>query len=229
MSAPRIVDLTLTLTPGMRGFELEPKFQYARDGWNASTLHLYSHCGTHMDAPIHFEAGPGTIDQIPAGECIGPAWVANVSGLAPKALIEVANLGRIADRFKTGESLLLRTGWSEYAGNPAVYRDGLPRISEGLARWCVERGVKLLGVEPPSVADVNDRAEVTLIHKILLSGGVTIVEGLTNLHELDREQVLFVALPLKPLHGDGAPCRAVAIESDLALLEAWNSTGLRNP
>ena len=31
----RIIDLTLPLTPGMRGVAMEPKFTYERDGWNA--------------------------------------------------------------------------------------------------------------------------------------------------------------------------------------------------
>jgi kynurenine formamidase len=44
--------------------------------------------------------------------------------------------------------------------------------------WCVERKVKLLGVEPPSVADVNNKEEPTHIHAILGEG--VIVEGLTN-------------------------------------------------
>jgi kynurenine formamidase len=42
----------------------------------------------------------------------------------------------------------------------------------------VERKVKLLGVEPPSVADVNNKEEPTHIHAILGEG--VIVEGLTN-------------------------------------------------
>jgi arylformamidase len=92
------------------------------------------------------------------------------------------------------------------------YRDNLPRVAEDLARWCVERKVKLLGVEPPSVADVNNTEELTRIHKILLCGGVTIVEGLTNLDQVQTEKVFFAALPLKIESGDGCPCRAFAIE-----------------
>jgi kynurenine formamidase len=96
--------------------------------------------------------------------------------------------------------------------NPAIYRDGLPRVSEELARWCVQRQVRMLGVEAPSVADVNNLAEVTLIHQILLGGGVIIVEGLTNLAALQRDRVYFGAVPLKIAGGDGSPCRAFAIE-----------------
>jgi len=208
----RIVDLTLTLKPGMRGFETEPKFRFSRDGWNASTLRLYSHCGTHMDAQVHFEAGPETIDQHTPERCMGAAWVVNLAGIAPKALIEVNHLGDIKEQFTPGESLLLRTDWGRHVDDASIYRDGLPRLSEGLADWCVEKKVKLLGVEPPSVADVTNLPEVTRIHKILLGGRVVIVEGLTNLDQLREMKVFFVALPLKPLAGDGCPCRAIGIE-----------------
>jgi kynurenine formamidase len=62
---------------------------------------------------------------------------------------------------------------------------------------------------------VNSRTftrELTHIHQILLSGGVTIVEGLANLDQLEQERVLFGALPLKLAGGDGAPVRAFALE-----------------
>lgn len=210
----RIVDLTMTLRAGMRGVDYEPKFTVADDGWNARTLHLYSHAGTHMDAQLHFEAGPETIDQVPLERCMGDAWVIGLDDIAPKALIEVKDLGEVADNFEIGDSLLLRTGWSRHANDPEYYRDNFPRIGEGLARWCAEKRVKLLGVEPPSVADVNNLEEVTRIHRILLDARIGIVEGLTNLDQLREEKVYFVATPLKIAEGDGCPCRAFAIEGD---------------
>jgi kynurenine formamidase len=93
-----------------------------------------------------------------------------------------------------------------------MYRDALPRLSEELARWCVQHRVGLVGVEPPSVADVNNREEITLIHRTLLAGDVIIVEGLANLDLLRDERVLFGAMPLKIEGGDGSPCRAFALE-----------------
>lgn len=214
---PRLVDLTLTLKPGMRGVEFETAKTVERDGWNARLLRLYSHAGTHMDAQTHFAAGLETIDQIPLDRCVSPAWVLNLEGIAPKAIIGVAHLGGLEERFASGQSLLLRTGWSRHVNDPELYRDQLPRVGDDLARWCVERQVKILGVEPPSVADVNNKEELTRIHKILLGGGVGIVEGLANLAELHSEQVFFAALPLKIEGGDGCPCRAFAIEGELPL------------
>ena len=211
----RLIDLTLTFRRGMRGVDWEIARTVERDGWNARTLHLYSHAGTHMDAQTHFAAGPETIDQIPLERCTGPAWVVDVPGLQPRAMIDVTHVSTIASQFKPGDSLLLRTGWSAHADMPQIYRDGLPRISEPLAHWCVERQVKLLGVEPPSVADVNDREELTRIHRILLGGGVTIVEGLADLDQIHESKVWFAALPLKIEGGDGCPCRALALEGTL--------------
>ncbi|MCC9645055.1 cyclase family protein [Rhodopirellula sp. JC740] len=207
----KVVDLTLTLEPGMRGVEFESKFTLANDGWNASTLHLYSHCGTHMDAPLHFEAAPQTIDQIPIEDCLGPAWVVDLTHLEPKTPIEVHHLQTVADQHRPGDALLFKTGWSRHVHDAAYYRDNFQPISPELATWMVEHKVRLIGVEPPSVADVNDLPAVTLVHKILLGGNVIIVEGLTNLDAITTPKCLFGAMPLKVAGGDGAPCRAFAI------------------
>jgi arylformamidase len=219
MSFPRIIDLTLPLTPGQRGVAVEPKYIAARDGWNAATWHLYSHAGTHMDAQLHFSAGPETIDTKPLSLCLGPAWVVHLTPLAPRALLTVAHLGDVAKNFADGESLLLRTDWHRHAAAPAIYRDGLPRIGDELAAWCVARRVKILGVEPPSIADVNHLPELTRIHQTLLGGGVTIVEGLAHLDQLTQPRVFFAALPLRLAGGDGCPVRAFAIEGIPA--EGW--------
>jgi kynurenine formamidase len=208
---PRVIDLTLPLASGAKGICIEPASRLETDGWNASKLCLYSHCGTHIDAPVHFGVGAETIDAINVENFIGPAWVADVRPIGPRALIEPQHLGDIAENFKPGESLLICTGWSDYYGQEQ-YREELPRISEELAQWCVEKKVRMLGVEPPSVADVNNIEELTTIHKILFEGGVIVVEGLANLTSLSMPQVTFIALPLKIAAGDGAPARAVAIE-----------------
>jgi arylformamidase len=205
----RLVDLTLTLRPGMPGVAVEPARTLERDGWNASTFSLYSHCGTHMDAPLHFGVSDETIDQLDVTRCVGLAWVADLTPIEPRALIDVQNLGDIATRLQPGESLLLRTDWSRRVGD-ASWRDELPRVSEALAHWCVRYGVRMLGVEPPSVADVNNLEEVTRIHRILLGGGVTIIEGLSGLDRLRSRRVRLIALPLKIAGADGAPARVVA-------------------
>ena len=206
-----IVDLTLTYTNSFTGFFKETSRTIEKDGWNASTLTFYSHCGTHMDAPIHFNVSKQTIDKIPVSDFVGKAWVIDVRHIGSKGILKVAHLpDEIIQQFTAGDSLIFWTDWSQYANTPK-YRDELPRISEALANWCVEQRVKMIGVEPPSVADVNNIEEVTKIHQILLKG-VVIIEGLTNLEKLQSNCVELIALPLKIGEGDGSPARVIAIE-----------------
>ena len=207
----RIIDLTVSLDNGLAGVSIEPARRIETDGWNATTLHLYSHSGTHMDAPKHFNVTEQTIDEIPLDQCMGPAWVVDLTDIEPRTLIQVSDLGGAKNRIRAGDGLLLRTGWSRHLGTPS-YRNSLPRVSLELARWCGEKKVRMLGVEPPSVADVNNIEELTAVHKALLGSGIIIVEGLTNLDQIQSEKVTFMALPLKVAQGDGAPVRAFAIE-----------------
>ena len=207
----RVHDLTLTICEDMPGVELKPRHRRPHDAWNSTVLNLYSHCGTHMDAPAHMDGRARGIDSIPLDRCYGPAWVVRIPDVAPRSLIGIEHLGKVAEQLQPGDGLILATGWSSRWGTPQ-YRDELPRVSRDLAWWCVNRQVRILGVEPPSVADVNNRQEVEEIHGILLNGGVVIVEGLTNLEAISSPRVMFAAFPLKIKDGDGSPVRAVAIE-----------------
>ncbi len=174
------------------------------------TWHLYSHSNTHMDAPKHFFNDGDTIDNTPLDVCMGPAWVIDLGMVQARQLHTVADLGIYADKIQKGDRILLKTGWEHTFGSDE-FRNGLPRISKELAEWFVEKGVALIGVEPPSVADVNDLPEVTEIHQILLGANITIVESLKNLHLIKQDRVEFIALPLKLKDGDGSPVRALAI------------------
>lgn len=207
----KLIDLTQTYQRSTPGVSWESARDLEKDGWNASTLHLYSHAGTHVDAPRHFGVSEESIDEMRPERLVGWAWVVHLPDTRPRELLTVAHLGDLAGKIGPEDSLLLHTGWSRRNGTPD-YREALPRISEELAHWLVAHKVKMIGVEPPSVADVNNLAEVTLIHQVLLGGGITIVEGLCNLDELDQEQVLLFALPIKYAGGDGAPARVVAVE-----------------
>lgn len=211
LSKYHVWDLTLPYADWMKGYDYDVARTIARDGWNARILHLYSHEGTHMDAPSHFGVNDDSIDLFQPTELMGQAWLVEIPINKPQQLLTVADLGEVAHRFKAGDSLLIRTDWSQFIGLPK-YRNELPRISEPLAQWCVEHHVKMLGVEPPSVADVNDLDEVTMIHHILLKANIIIIEGLTNLGSIQKEKVFLIALPLKIKGGDGAPARVIAFE-----------------
>lgn len=206
----KIIDLTLTYKEGMRGVAFETAKTIEVDGWNAKTLHLYSHAGTHMDAPFHFDVNEQTIDEFEVSRFVCESWVVPIDA-TPKQKITLNDLGDYSERIKKGDGVILKTGWSKFV-DVDKFRSELPGIHEDLAHWFVKKGINMLAVEPPSVADVMDLKEVTRIHEILLGGDIIIVESLTNLESLSREKVKLIALPLKIKDGDGAPARVIAME-----------------
>ncbi len=210
---PRIVDLSLAMRTGMYGVEFESRGTIAQRGANTTTLHLYSHAGTHLDAPYHFLEAGTTLDAVALEKCIGRALLVDLSALGPRAYMTVEHLTPYENRIGPGARLLLKTGWSAHADQPD-YRTDYPRVSLTLAEWLADRRIALLGVEPPSVADMANREELIAVHRSLLGAGIAIVEGLANLDALQQEEFTFIALPLKLAGGDGSPVRAIAIEED---------------
>ena len=206
----KLIDLTMVLEHGQPGVEFQAKFTLEKDGWNARTLKLYSHTGTHMDAPVHFGVNDKTIDQIPLERLFVRGHLVDVPIEEPSGLIHPTDVADQLEDAQPGDAVLLHTRWSQHFGQP-IYREGLPRISETLARDLVDRKIGIIGVEGPSVADVNNLEEVTLIHQILLGADIVIVEGLTNLEAITSTPFTFGAMPLKVGGGDGTPCRAFAI------------------
>ena len=206
----RVIDLSLPISEAMPGVNISPSKTIAKDGWNATTLQMYSHAGTHMDAPKHFSPGGDSLDGQDLTVCYGPARLVNLAGVPPRYRITVEDVTSAIGEVHAGDRLLLRTDWHRRFGTPE-YRNELPRISIELGRWLVAHRVALIGVEPPSVADVNDIEALTQVHQTLFRGGVAIVEGLAHLDAIDATEFLFVALPLKIVGGDGCPVRAIAI------------------
>lgn len=208
----KIIDLTQTLKTGMRGFSSLSAKTTEKDGWNASLLEIYSHAGTHIDAQPHFGAGKTGIDRIPVENFVAECQVIDLTGIPPRSVIKPDSLGKNRHQIKPGNGLIIKTGWSKYVDEPEMYRNSLLRVGEELALWCVRSKIRMLAVEPPSVADVNNITELKRIHTLLLKAGIVIIEGLTNTEQFTSDRVLLIALPLKIECGDGAPCRVIAME-----------------
>jgi len=210
----KLIDLTLTFADGKRGVSFDRELTLAEDGFNTTTLHIYSHALTHMDSPKHFLEDGYTMEQMNLEKCMGMAEVIDLSHKAPDSLILVEDVISHAERIHEGTRLLLRTDWDSHA-DIEDYRNQFPRISPELAEWLVERGISLLGVETPSVASLaqENYEELRDVHRTLLSADVVIIESLCNLRLLP-EQVTFIAFPLKLEDCDGSPVRAVALVSE---------------
>ena len=78
----KIIDITRTLSGAAVSFPGDPPPQFSqRDAglYLISDLHMNSHSGTHIDAPVHYLKTGDTIDTIPLDHLIGPCRVLDMS------------------------------------------------------------------------------------------------------------------------------------------------------
>ena len=166
---------------------------------NVSAVIGSPHVGTHADAPLHVRDGwPGS-HELPLDAFLGPATVVDVSAIS--GVIEAEALA--FDPAVQGERLLLRTGRTIAGGQ---FPPDWPTLSEACVRELLGKGLRLLGVDAPSV---DPRESKTLpVHHMLFSGNAYILENL-DLRRVPPGTYELIALPLKLMALDAAPVRAV--------------------
>jgi arylformamidase len=166
---------------------------------NLSSTAGSPHVGTHADAPLHVRDGWPASDALPLEAFLGPALVVDVSDAPAGPLAIDASDPRLAGC----ERLLLRTGRTIAEGSfPADW----PVLSADTARALAAQGVRLVGVDAPSV---DERESKTLdVHHALFDGGAYVLENL-DLRVVAPGRYELVALPQRLEGLDAAPVRAV--------------------
>lgn len=169
------------------------------DAANVGEVRGTTHAGTHVDAPLHVDPAGLAVDALPLDAFGGPALVIDLSagdGAIGRAEVEAQLEGEIPAR------LLLATGCDWSSGFPSRWRG----LSADAARWCGERGVRLVGTDAPSV-DAADAAGLDA-HRTLVGARVAIVESLA-LAGIAAGRYELLAFPLRWTGADASPVRAV--------------------
>ena len=165
---------------------------------NVGRARVSMHAGTHADAPYHFDDAGAKIDEIAIGTYVGPARVVDARG---QAVVSPAVLASF-DLAATPRVLLRTDAWADAGKFPASW----PLLAPELPAWLAERGVKLLGLDFPSV-DHRESKDLP-IHHALGRAGVHILESL-ELRGVEAGVYDLIALPLRIRGADGSPVRAV--------------------
>jgi arylformamidase len=204
---PKLLDVSVPLVAGMPAypgnpdFELQPVKRIADGGSsNVSRLILGTHTGTHVDAPKHFIDDGLTVDALSLDLLIGRARVVEISKRGGIGVEELAGAGLREDI-----RVLLKTSNSALWNDTHFHQDYTYITEEG-ARYLVEQGVKVIGVDYLSVEQYKKAGAPA--HRALLSQGVVIIEGL-NLSEAEPGMYEMYCLPLRVADGDGAPARVI--------------------
>ena len=166
---------------------------------NLSSTTASPHVGTHADAPLHVRDDWPASDALPLAAFLGGALVLDVSDATDGPLLLSADDPRLQGVHR----LLLRTGRSIAQG---TFPTGWPALDPGVAAALAANGLRLLGVDAPSV---DDRESKTLaVHHALFAGGAYLLENL-DLRDVPPGRYELVALPQRLGGLDAAPVRAV--------------------
>jgi arylformamidase len=199
-----IIDISLPLEISLAVWPGDTEFDYqlawkrsAGASVNVGAVRMSTHCGTHIDAPFHFDDGGKKVDQLSLVPFIGKAIVIHARG---RENISRSDLSR---DLGGAERLLIRTdAWSD----PHSFPERIPVIDPDVPDWLGSQGIVLLGLDVPSV-DVLESKELPN-HHALARNQIAILESL-NLRHVEEGIYHLVAAPLKLVGADGAPVRAL--------------------
>ena len=174
---------------------------------NLGGISMSVHNGTHADAEFHFDANGESIEKAPLEIYLGRAIVVDLTEAflqsKEKHLITIEDLQPHAEEIAETSRLLIKTGrWN----NSAVFPDRIPVIAADIAAWMQKNGVKLLGLDLPSVDEIDSKSLQN--HHALSGAGIALIESL-DLSRVGSGIYNLAALPLKIAGGDGAPMRAI--------------------
>ena len=193
--------------PGAPPFEIhEEKIPLGKkDVITVSNLKLTAHCGTHIDAPLHFDKNGATIDAADLSLLMGHCRVFHHKYRRHITRADLAALGddlppRVL--FKTVNSARLHAGKLD-----KNFISLLPDAIEEL----LARGVRVLGVDGFSIGPYGPISDSNHVRYCGTGGLIIEVMDLTAVKPGDY---FLVALPLKILRAEAAPARVILFKPE---------------
>ena len=107
-------------------------------GYRETLLHMFSHTGTHMDAPAHMLRDGTALDRYDAAKFAGPAVVVDCRGQRAITLSLLQSYD-----LNGADFVLFCTGWDKKWGTPGYY-EGFPCLTAEAAAYLA--GLPLQGV-----------------------------------------------------------------------------------
>lgn len=205
----QIYDISPEITDSIAVFPGDTPFKQtvtraidAGDAYALSHIKTTVHLGAHADAPNHYTAGGQDIASRDLSFYFGPAQVISVFQSDAKNRID---LNAIKTKSIQAPRVLFRT---DSFPDPCRWRDDFTAIAPEVIGYLAAQGVRLIGIDTPSVDTANDHDLST--HRVIAKHDMAILEGIV-LDKIEDGVYTLSAFPLKIKGADAAPVRAVLI------------------
>jgi len=200
----KIFDISRPLSEDMLIYpgDIRPTFyQEERGQYLIGDIHLSTHTGTHIDAPLHYLKTGTTIDTVSLDSLMGKCRVLDVTDAGP-----IITADHLKGRLDGISRFLLKTSFS----GTDRFEENYPSLSLDAAHMISELGVYCVGIDTPSIESFGCDGAV---HRKLLSCNCIIIE-LLDLSHIEEGDYDMVALPLRLKGMDGSPARVVLMGRD---------------
>jgi arylformamidase len=205
----KIYDLTVPLKSGVINYPGDPPFKMQSlaaitddNPYELNAMSMSMHAGTHIDFPAHFIRNGKRNADFSAEQFILTAVVADFPDTQTihRDLLEKLTL-------QPGTALLLKTQ-NSYRNllSSGEYVDDYVYLTDDAADYCVEKKLKLVGIDYLSVE--NPRSESFTVHRKLLAKEILILENI-HLRDVPSGTYTLIALPLSVPEAEATPVRAV--------------------
>jgi kynurenine formamidase len=200
-------------------------------GWANDLVELYTHSGTHLDAPWHFyPTSEGkraiTIDEVPLEWCYGDGVVLDFRSKPNGSAISLddlqTELQRINYSIKPLDIVMIMTGADKLWGKEEYFHAGCGMSAEATL-WLCNQGVKVMGIDAwgwdrpfwairEEFAKTGDARILWEAHRVGIEKEYCHIEKLANLEQIPKPYGFKVScFPVKLTGGSAGWCRVVAI------------------
>jgi arylformamidase len=194
----------LAVFPGDLPFSREISLSFERGHYlTLSSIRTTLHLGAHADSPSHYH---------PQGKGIDEVSLEPYLGLCQVIQLNLPRGERIFPRLLEGMKIeaarvLFRTGSFP---DPRAWNDDFNSLSPELVEFLADRGVRLVGIDTPSIDPADSKALES--HQAIFRRSLAVLEGLV-LEKVPAGLYSLIALPLRLNKADASPVRAILLES----------------
>ena len=171
------------------------------DHLSLSKIQTTVHLGAHADAPSHYHASGVSIEARDLNLYLGRAQVITVTEKRGHRI----GLSDIKTEILAPRILFKTNSFPD----PDHWNNDFMALSIELIRHLHQKGVRLVGIDTPSVDLADDK--ILEVHNEIYRSNLAILEGIV-LSEVPDGVYELIALPLKLKGAEASPLRAVLVE-----------------
>jgi kynurenine formamidase len=172
------------------------RFYHESEGEYESTVLSFStHTATHVDLVF-------TEKHIDPGRMIGKGKLIDVTQVSGSE-IQLDDV-RHQVEVESGDFVLFRTDWSEFAGTDKYYDH--PELSLEVVQWLVSKSINAVGIDALGLGRDRRHGEYD---RLLARNDIFVIENLANLSAIPKKEFNVYCFPLKIEDTDAIPARVV--------------------